>query len=74
MHGNKIFGSNCNLAGMDMAQLICRGCRSLLMYPHGATTVRCSCCHVVNIAPGKMQNFMNKICKIISGHLANLNW
>ncbi|KAJ6753508.1 LSD1-LIKE PROTEIN [Salix purpurea] len=40
---------------MDMAQLICRGCRSLLMYPHGATSVRCSCCHAVNLAPGYNQ-------------------
>uniref|UniRef100_A0A6N2KKW7 Zinc finger LSD1-type domain-containing protein n=1 Tax=Salix viminalis TaxID=40686 RepID=A0A6N2KKW7_SALVM len=53
MYGNKISGSNCNLAGMDMAQLICRGCRSLLMYPHGATSVRCSCCHAVNLAPAR---------------------
>ncbi|KAJ6770765.1 PROTEIN LSD1 [Salix purpurea] len=43
------------LAGMDFAQLICRGCRTLLMYARGATTVRCSCCHIVNYAPGPNQ-------------------
>ncbi|KAJ6980402.1 hypothetical protein NC653_028268 [Populus alba x Populus x berolinensis] len=41
--------------GMDLAQLICRGCRTLLMYARGATTVRCSCCHIVNFAPGPNQ-------------------
>ncbi|GAY33820.1 hypothetical protein CUMW_008170 [Citrus unshiu] len=38
-------------AGMEMAQLICGGCRTLLMYTRGATSVRCSCCHTVNLAP-----------------------
>lgn len=40
-------------AGMEMAQLICGGCRTLLMHVHGATTVRCSCCNTINITrPG----------------------
>lgn len=39
-------------AGMDMSQLICGGCRTLLMYTRGAASVRCSCCHTVNLAPG----------------------
>ena len=39
-------------AGLEMAQLICGGCRTLLMYTRGATSVRCSCCHTVNLAPG----------------------
>ncbi|KAK3038280.1 hypothetical protein RJ639_029868 [Escallonia herrerae] len=38
--------------GLDTAQLICGGCRTLLMYSCGATSVRCSCCHTVNLAPG----------------------
>lgn len=42
----------CKISGMDMAQLICGGCRTLLMYSRGATSVRCSCCHTVNLAPG----------------------
>ncbi|KAM0001812.1 putative transcription factor Znf-LSD family [Helianthus debilis subsp. tardiflorus] len=37
--------------GMEMDQLICGGCRTLLMYTRGATSVRCSCCHTVNLAP-----------------------
>lgn len=36
---------------MEMDQLICGGCRTLLMYTRGATSVRCSCCHTVNLAP-----------------------
>ncbi|KAK4488056.1 hypothetical protein RD792_003798 [Penstemon davidsonii] len=36
---------------MDMAQLICGGCRTLLMHTRGATSVRCSCCHTVNLVP-----------------------
>ncbi|CAA2972098.1 Hypothetical predicted protein [Olea europaea subsp. europaea] len=36
---------------MEMAQLICGGCRTLLMHARGATSVRCSCCHTVNLVP-----------------------
>ena len=36
-----------------MAQLICGGCRTLLMYTRSADTVRCSCCNTVNLVrPG----------------------
>jgi LSD1 subclass zinc finger protein len=38
----------CN-AGLEMAQLICGGCRTLLMYTRSADTVRCSCCNTVNL-------------------------
>lgn len=41
--------------GMEMAQLICGGCRALLMHPRGATSVRCACCHTVNLVPGPNQ-------------------
>ncbi|KAK2966365.1 hypothetical protein RJ640_021509 [Escallonia rubra] len=41
-------------AGMDMSQLICGGCRTLLMHARGATSVRCSCCHTVNLVPEKV--------------------
>nr|CAD1819603.1 unnamed protein product [Ananas comosus var. bracteatus] len=34
--------------GVETAHLICGGCRTLLMYPHGAATVRCSCCNMIN--------------------------
>ncbi|KAK3006738.1 hypothetical protein RJ639_016089 [Escallonia herrerae] len=40
-------------AGMEMSQLICGGCRTLLMHARGATSVRCSCCHTVNLVPEK---------------------
>jgi LSD1 subclass zinc finger protein len=33
-----------------MAQLVCGGCHTLLMYLRGATSVQCSCCHTVNLA------------------------
>ena len=36
--------------GAEMAQLICGRCRTLLMYTHGATSVQCSCCSIVNLA------------------------
>ncbi|GFQ07424.1 protein lsd1 [Phtheirospermum japonicum] len=36
---------------MEMAQLICGGCRTLLMHARGAASVRCSCCHTVNLVP-----------------------
>lgn len=47
-------------AGMDMAQLICRSCRTLLMYARGATSVRCSCCHNVNLATGSICSLILK--------------
>jgi len=43
-------------AGMEMSQLYCGGCRTLLMYTRGATSVRCSCCHTVNLVPGTTFN------------------
>ncbi|WVZ94973.1 hypothetical protein U9M48_040793 [Paspalum notatum var. saurae] len=38
------------VAGTEMAQLVCGGCHTLLMYIRGATSVQCSCCHTVNLA------------------------
>jgi LSD1 subclass zinc finger protein len=47
----------CN-AGREMAQLICGGCRTLLMYTRSADTVRCSCCNTVNLVrPGTADSF-----------------
>lgn len=37
-------------AGTEMAQLVCGGCRTLLMYIRGATSVQCSQCNTVNLA------------------------
>ncbi|KAK1357089.1 hypothetical protein POM88_050345 [Heracleum sosnowskyi] len=36
--------------GTEMAQLVCGGCHTLLMYIRGATSVKCSCCHTVNLS------------------------
>ncbi|KAL3637010.1 hypothetical protein CASFOL_019309 [Castilleja foliolosa] len=44
---------------MEMAQLICGCCRTLLMYTRGATSVRCSCCHTVNLAPAPNVSHIN---------------
>jgi len=38
------------VTGTEMAQLVCGGCHTLLMYIRGATNVQCSCCHTVNLA------------------------
>jgi len=37
---------------MELSQLYCGGCRTLLMHARGATTVRCSCCNTINYVPG----------------------
>ena len=37
-------------AATEMSQLYCGGCRTLLMYARGATSVRCSCCDTINVA------------------------
>ena len=34
----------------DVAQLVCTGCRVLLMYPRGANSVQCSLCGSINSA------------------------
>jgi len=36
----------------DMAHIICGGCRTMLMYTRGASSVRCSCCQTTNLVPG----------------------
>ena len=33
-----------------MSQLVCGGCRTLLVYVRGASSVQCSCCHTVNLS------------------------
>lgn len=37
-------------SGTEMAQLVCGGCRTLLMYVRGATSVQCSQCNTVNLS------------------------
>lgn len=36
-------------AGLEMDQIICGCCHTLLMYSRGAASVRCLCCHTVNL-------------------------
>ena len=48
--------------GTEMAQLVCGGCHTLLMYIRGATSVRCSCCHTVNLAHEGEKIAVTKIC------------
>ncbi|XP_024528460.1 protein LSD1 isoform X1 [Selaginella moellendorffii] len=45
-----VWVSSCERPGPEMAQLVCGGCRTLLLYIRGATSVQCSCCHTVNVA------------------------
>ncbi|XP_043689862.1 protein LSD1-like [Telopea speciosissima] len=33
------------------SQLVCNGCRNLLLYPRGATNVRCAICNMITPAP-----------------------
>ncbi|XP_023635155.1 protein LSD1 isoform X2 [Capsella rubella] len=43
------------MGGMEIAdmqdQLVCHGCRNLLMYPRGASNVRCALCNTINMVP-----------------------
>ena len=39
----------------SMSQLVCGACRTLLLYPRGATTVQCSMCNTVNLAVQQSQ-------------------
>ncbi|CAN7013734.1 unnamed protein product [Brassica rapa subsp. trilocularis] len=32
-------------------QLVCHGCRNTLLYPRGATNVRCALCNTINMVP-----------------------
>jgi len=46
-----------------MARLVCNGCRVLLMYPRGASSVQCSCCCTVNCAAQPQSNQLgNVVC------------
>ena len=49
--------SVCAQTGTEMAQLVCGGCHTLLMYIRGATSVQCSCCQTVNLALEGIGNY-----------------
>ncbi|KAJ4976959.1 hypothetical protein NE237_002065 [Protea cynaroides] len=44
------------------SQLICNGCRNLLLYPRGATNVRCAICHMVTSAPPPGMEMAQLVC------------
>ncbi|EPS73579.1 hypothetical protein M569_01179, partial [Genlisea aurea] len=44
------------------SQIVCSGCRSLLMYPSGATNVRCALCSGVTTAPPPGMEMAQLIC------------
>lgn len=48
------FYDNIFCVGMDMANIVCGGCGTMLMYTRSATSVRCSCCQTLNLVPGKI--------------------
>eukprot|EP00210_Caulerpa_lentillifera_P004341 g4140.t1 len=48
--------------GPDSAQLVCRHCRMLLVYPRGASTVQCSICKTLNPATQA-----NQVAHIVCG-------
>ena len=50
-----------HFTGTEMAQLVCGGCHTLLMYIRGATSVQCSCCHTVNLALEGIDFFVNNL-------------
>ncbi|XP_073061216.1 uncharacterized protein [Primulina eburnea] len=36
---------------LGLSQLVCGGCRTVLLYPRGATNVRCTLCNMVTPVP-----------------------
>lgn len=56
------------LAGMQ-SQIVCHGCRNILLYPRGAPSVCCAVCHAVSsTAPspgnGTSKAFVSFVCAI----------
>ncbi|WZZ60639.1 hypothetical protein YC2023_060746 [Brassica napus] len=69
------------------SQLVCSGCRNLLMYPVGATSVCCAVCNAVTAVPPpgsacelrKLQDATNvsvwsKICEMCRLYLYHICW
>lgn len=51
--------SKINLTGM--AQLVCGGCRTILMYARGAASVRCSCCNTISVTMSGIYYFLHSL-------------
>lgn len=50
--------SLCNLDFVDMqSQIVCTGCRTVLLYPRGATNVCCAICNVITAVPPAGKSF-----------------
>ncbi|XP_031484031.1 protein LSD1-like [Nymphaea colorata] len=45
------------------SQLVCSGCRSLLLYPHGATSVCCAVCNAFNAVPTPGTEMAQLVCR-----------
>ncbi|KAI5572035.1 hypothetical protein POPTR_011G154800v4 [Populus trichocarpa] len=45
------------------SQVVCRGCRSLLLYPSGATNVCCALCSTVTSIPAPGMDLAQLICR-----------
>jgi LSD1 subclass zinc finger protein len=50
-----------NFAGMQ-SQIVCHGCRSLLLYPRGAPSVCCTVCHAVTSVPPPGNTSVLRFC------------
>ncbi|XP_022853637.1 protein LSD1-like isoform X2 [Olea europaea var. sylvestris] len=44
------------------SQIVCNGCRSLLMYPSGATNVCCAVCNTITSVPPPVMEMSQLIC------------
>ncbi|KAK6118286.1 hypothetical protein DH2020_047959 [Rehmannia glutinosa] len=44
------------------SQLVCNGCRTILLYPSGATNVCCAICNMVNAVPPPGMDMAQLIC------------
>ncbi|CAN1328053.1 Protein LSD1 [Linum perenne] len=53
----------CEVVSSQVAHINCGNCRTMLMYPNGAPSVKCAVCHYVtsaNMASGRIQPPMNR--------------
>ncbi|KAG0497899.1 hypothetical protein HPP92_002280 [Vanilla planifolia] len=57
---NKVLGPIHCQGGQS--QLVCAGCRSLLLYPQGATSVCCSICNAVTTVPSPGTEMAQLVC------------
>ncbi|KAI4368044.1 hypothetical protein MLD38_016653 [Melastoma candidum] len=52
------------LLGLSMqSQLVCSGCRSTLLYPRGATNVRCALCSIITPVPPPGMEMAQLYCR-----------